>query len=513
MRCRRASLLLTLVLTPPLCAQTAPPHLTQTRIPPAAQTAPQTMSQNSPRSSYPHSAQCVSSFNAQLAQPTYIAARQIIVTPQASGSVDRVELWITADGGRSWERVAESRSLGQIAYQAPDDGTYGLLIRLINANGASAAEPRAGTPPATQVIVDTTPPLLQLSAAEPQTPIPATTGAPPTASGARWRLTLSVFDENLGPAGVRVFYRQDGQQSWSDGGILDVAGAVREWTAPHPIAAARIDLCVVATDLAGNSRRSELRGVRVPPGESALPPAGAPAAIRGDDPSSRDRLARSSRARRPTSASDPDSVRHANGAADAALAASLSVEQQTVSPSADAASPPTAEGMRVPVPPQSPNFERAAALRKIAGRHIASGETHLATARLEEALRLAPEDVETLLESAAAKALTRDWSAAAALYQRALAVAPQEPRALDGLAAALTARGEYPAAAAALETLVRVAPRSPDAWLHYGDVLHRLGRSAAACNAWTQARELATDDNQRARATRRLTVSAPAVRP
>ncbi len=502
MRCRCASLLLTLVLTPLLCAQTAPPHSAQTTPSLAAQTAPSLGAQIAP------------SPGAQTAPPTYVAARQIIVAPQASGPVDRVELWVIADGGRGWERVAESRSLGQIAYQAPADGAYGLLIRLLNANGASAAEPSAATPAAMRILVDTTPPLLQLSAAEPQTPIAAETGTSPAATGTRWRLQLSVFDEHLGPAGVRVFYRPDGQQSWSDGGVLNIAGAVREWTAPHPIRAAKIDLCVVATDLAGNSRRSELRGVLAASGASTSQPAVAPAALSGDGAEMRDRIARDApRARHSASDLDRASARQVDVAAGAALAASVSAVQNGGEPLLRQASPPGADGLHVPVPPASPSFEQASALRLIALRHVAAGETRLAAARLEEALRLAPDDVETLLVYAAAKARSRDWPAAVALYQQTLAVAPQEPRALDGLAAALTARGEYPASAATLETLVRVAPRSADAWLHYGDVQHRLGRSAAARNAWTQARELATDADQRARATRRLAVSAPAVRP
>ena len=103
-------------------------------------------------------------------QPANAAAR-FVSTPQIQldyattneTPVAAVDVWVSTDSGRSW-RAAEVARAGAhtVRYTAPADGKYGFYLVLHSAAGDSAAPPQAGTPPLLSVIVDTTPPLLQV---------------------------------------------------------------------------------------------------------------------------------------------------------------------------------------------------------------------------------------------------------------------------------------------------------------------------------------------------------------
>jgi len=81
--------------------------------------------------------------------------------------VAKVELWGTADGGKSWNSFgvdADNRS--PIRATVPNSGTYGFRILVDSANGVGSVPPRQGDQPELVVHVDLQPPTAQLTGAE-----------------------------------------------------------------------------------------------------------------------------------------------------------------------------------------------------------------------------------------------------------------------------------------------------------------------------------------------------------
>jgi tetratricopeptide (TPR) repeat protein len=153
---------------------------------------------------------------------------------------------------------------------------------------------------------------------------------------------------------------------------------------------------------------------------------------------------------------------------------------------------------------------RAAALRSQAAAFRQQGRHPLAAARSRAANELLPDDPALLSELAGDLFNANEPEQAAEFFQRALHHEPDRPDALSGLALVEAARQRYPAA---LDHLRRLTERQPDdarAWLRYGDIAHKLGRTSEAVNAWRKAIEAASaDQDTRTRARKRLDVLAP----
>ena len=99
------------------------------------------------------------------AEVRYVATQEVLLVYATANQapVERVDLWVTRDGGKTWSREP-SRPCGPqtLAFQAPADGWYGFYLVLHNSAGVSADPPAAGTEPHSLVIVDTVAPVLQL---------------------------------------------------------------------------------------------------------------------------------------------------------------------------------------------------------------------------------------------------------------------------------------------------------------------------------------------------------------
>ena len=80
--------------------------------------------------------------------PQYLSSHEVILAYRAhdSGPVDRVEVWVTRDGRREWQR-AQTTPAGPdaVRFHAPEDGSYGFYLVLHNEAGASAAPPTCAT--------------------------------------------------------------------------------------------------------------------------------------------------------------------------------------------------------------------------------------------------------------------------------------------------------------------------------------------------------------------------------
>jgi len=382
---------------------------------------------------------------------------------EASGQT-RARLWVSRDQGATWAPAENVRSYrSALRYRSAGDGKYWFYIVLENDAGRSADPPVPGSRPHAIVVVDTARPTLQISAAEPAH----------TPDGNRAiRLRLCLVEENLGPAAVRVFYRVAADEPWRDGGPLRVTEGAATWE-PPPEVGQQVDLRLVATDLAGNRAVDEVCGLTLP---AALP--------------SEARLAGST----PTRAPEPEVA---------------PVEPFTVSP-VPALGPTTQVPAEAATQPALEIQSQLDRLRRLAARYLAEGRLSLAEARLAEARQLAPDNPAVLVDLGSLLFRARNYDEADRAFQEALAAAPDHVQALEGLALVAATQRRYPEAREYLKRLLRLEPDSGRYWLRYGDVLHLLGNSSEAFQAWERVLRLGTADQKlRAKANKRLELFRP----
>jgi tetratricopeptide (TPR) repeat protein len=124
---------------------------------------------------------------------------------------------------------------------------------------------------------------------------------------------------------------------------------------------------------------------------------------------------------------------------------------------------------------------------------LAAGRPAEALPRFDEALRLDPENVQTLdSEAAALDALHRPAEAIAA-YGRALELRPQFPRAHNDLGVVLAEQGRLPEAIAHYEFVLRLQPGNPAAHFNLGNARMEQGRPEAAAAEYAAALRFAPD--------------------
>ncbi len=393
-------------------------------------------------------------------EPRFLATRDVRIDyAMADGSGQcEVELWVSRDGGQSWEEARpRGPATGTLRFAAPEDGRYDFHLVLTGAAGSSGPAPRRGTPPTLSIVVDTLPPMLQIHRATPRR----------EDAGVVLVIDATLVEEHASAAGVRVFYRTDPASQWIDGGPARGAAGELRWPVPATLTAPACDLHLVATDRAGNRGSDRVLGVPL-------------------RPASEDRVQ---------------------------LAAA---EVDPTDPDATATPPATAQAVATPPSnPASPE-DRALArqLRWLGEESLARGQTTLALARLERAALLTPEDPELLLPLGRALLAAGRPGDACRRFEARLAARPDEPEALDGLAEAALAARRYEAARAALRTLLIAQPESPRHWLRLGDAEYRRGETRAALEAWQRVESLSTaTPDERAAAQRRIQASSRAAPP
>jgi len=389
--------------------------------------------------------------------PRFVPSRDVAVSFSAGrgGPVESADLWVSRDGGQTWQAV-EVTLIGQncLHYVAPEDGSYGFYVVLRNAAGVSATPPAAGTRPHAQVMVDTAAPVLQV-----HTPVEQVRAEP----GRPLALSVSLAEENLADDGVRVFYRASGTTSWADGGVARCRPGELIWQVPAD-APDRLDLCIVATDLAGNRSVEQLPAVAVvrPRIEGQSGVADSPVAP-------------------PAPSITPSDAGHKP---DSARSSAVRLEQ---------------------VIPVGADARRLAYLRRLAEQFRAEGQYGLAVARLEEALRIAPQDAGLLVDLGNALYGSKRYDDADARFKAALELVPEHVPALEGLALVAATQKRYSDARTHLLHLLRLAPDSARNWLRYGDIEHKLGNQAEALQVWERVLGMeAADEAVRSAVRKRL---------
>jgi tetratricopeptide (TPR) repeat protein len=392
--------------------------------------------------------------------PQYVSSRELVLSFTASADPPpvRTELWVSRDEGRAWTVVDhEAAGAGALHVRVPEDGRYAFYLVVESAAGRSGPPPTAGSRPHALVVVDTAAPVLQLHAARPE-----------SAEGGKRRLRfeLSLVEEHLNEAAVRLFYRISGSDAWRDGGVLNVRPGQGAWTVPGGVGPS-IDVCVTATDRAGNRALDELHGIVLLP---SVPPA--------------------------------------TGSATIARPVEPSAEREAQPASLPAGAPdfqPTA-----PTAPDAGSVSRARRLRLLAQEYAAQGRLALAAARLQDALESLPDDPDLLAELGGVLYRAQRYDDATKRYEALLRRHPDHVGAIEGLALVAVTQRRYAEARGHLERLLTLAPETATHWLRYGDVQYQLGERDEAVRAWKRVLEIdGADRPLRQRAALRVERLAP----
>jgi hypothetical protein len=162
--------------------------------------------------------------------------------------VGRVEIWMTNDEGKTWQKLCEDKDrVSPAEFDLPGEGLYGLSVVVTNGNGQGDPPPAKGEQPDYWVEVDTTKPVAQLTGAK------LVQGDPSGALQISWRAS----GKNLGSDCVNLYYasQRDGQWTLIAQGLKN-DGSYR-WSVPRD-AGAEFYVFMEVTDKAGNLARCEL---------------------------------------------------------------------------------------------------------------------------------------------------------------------------------------------------------------------------------------------------------------
>ncbi|MGD8452319.1 MAG: tetratricopeptide repeat protein [Phycisphaerae bacterium] len=428
------------------------------------------------------------------ASPEYVASRDVLLTFAATANtpVTGVELWVSCDNGQTWQKEPAERTDQQtVRYTAPADGRYALYLILRNAVGQSANPPTVGTRPHALLVLDTVAPTLQLHeilppvAARPalvdldplvsedlsQSPWAQQALSPATPAPITIPIRATVIDENLGPQGLRVFYRGIGEEEWHDGGTAPTSDGLIIWQQPDDLPDP-FEVRVVATDLAGNQAHDELASVPDAPA--------------------------------PTSQPTETVIVSVAPASDAAMEPIAPVEPAAPVIVEDV-EPLVLEDEAPASPPKPTNRPESEQLHRLGLRFMNERQYALAAARLEDALKLSPEDADLQVDLGSALYWSQRYSEADAYFEKALKSYPNHTGAIEGLALVAATEKRYPQAREHLHRLLKLMPESDVTWLRCGDIEHKLGNRDKAVEAWEHVLDLPNvDDSVREKALKRL---------
>ncbi len=172
---------------------------------------------------------------------------QYKIEDKGASGVGKVEVWMTRDHGRSWQRVGEDADRHSPAEVImPGEGHYGISLVVSNGRGFGAKPPSTGDNADVWVEVDTTKPMAEILAVRPGTGAEAGT----------LLINWNARDRNLAPGSIGLAYAVKPEGPWQQiAENLDNTGQFR-WIVPlevGPNAYIRIRV----RDLAGNVTETE----------------------------------------------------------------------------------------------------------------------------------------------------------------------------------------------------------------------------------------------------------------
>jgi hypothetical protein len=183
----------------------------------------------------------------QLVNAAHVTLEYQIDQTGASAGVGKVEVWVTADQGQSWQRLGEDPDRhSPVEVDLPGEGLFGVSLVVTNVRGFGDAPPKPGDAPDYWVEVDTTRPSAKLQSVR-----PGTDDEP----GVLW-ISWTAQDKNLTATPVDLYYALNRSGPWTP-----IARGLRNdgryrWTPPMEIGT-RAFVRMIVTDKAGNSTHSD----------------------------------------------------------------------------------------------------------------------------------------------------------------------------------------------------------------------------------------------------------------
>ncbi len=369
--------------------------------------------------------------------------------------LDSVQLWYTQDDGGTWNEYGldEDRQ-SPFPFHAPDEGTFGFFFVMSNTTGASSAAPAEGTPPQQRVLVDFTPPVVQLH------PLRTTTSLGQTVVHIRW----TAIDTQLTSRPIELAYRRPPDTAWQRIGSDPLANTGRyDWRLPDGISGA-LAVRVTVSDHGGHSADSEVQVIELP----AIAPGPSPV-----------------------------------GRGEVAVTGNASPEGRGGTKPSPLAPLPRGEGELALIPGPSPEgrgeialagskraMERVGKLMGEAAEHRERGEYAQGVARLREAVKLDPQRTEAFAEMAGMLAKLGDYERALGAYEIALKQNPNLRSALQGSALVLKEKNDFQGAGERLRTILRYNPNDAEVWMNLGDVAIFQGDESLARDCYTRATQI-----------------------
>ena len=168
------------------------------------------------------------------------------VTKVGPSGIGRVELWLTRDDGKTWEKFGENPELKPpMRLDLPAEGQYGFRLVLHSRAGRAQPVPMPGAVPEMRMELDITPPTAQLYRPEPD-------AKQPDALILSW----NASDKNLAPNPITLQWCEKLGQEWQTI-VADYPNEGRyAWKLP-PSVPYLVYLRLMTHDTAGNSSMAE----------------------------------------------------------------------------------------------------------------------------------------------------------------------------------------------------------------------------------------------------------------
>ncbi len=156
--------------------------------------------------------------------------------------LSKIELFITQDGGQKWWKYGDDPDLrSPFDVEVPSDGAYGFAIRVRSGVGLGDPPPQPGERPTIVIVVDQTPPTLQLL------PVQQGAGSEYNKVLIRWNMT----DENPADRPIALYYAPTPNGPWEPiSGWIPNTGSYL-WSI-QPGVPTRLFIQIAARDAAGN---------------------------------------------------------------------------------------------------------------------------------------------------------------------------------------------------------------------------------------------------------------------
>ncbi|MFM9960974.1 MAG: hypothetical protein ACKV2Q_07095 [Planctomycetaceae bacterium] len=156
--------------------------------------------------------------------------------------VSAVELFVTQNNGQKWWKYGDDADKqSPFVVEVPEDGVYGFAIRVRSGAGLADEPPQSGEEPSVVIVVDRTPPTVQLQ--------PIQQGA----GGQMNKLTISwrIADDNPSDKPISLAYSANPNGPWEPicGWQPDTGSYA--WSVGHGVPS-RLYIRLVARDAAGN---------------------------------------------------------------------------------------------------------------------------------------------------------------------------------------------------------------------------------------------------------------------